>query len=234
MKKKSCAAILTIAGLLCGTSTVLAEGKVDVAEKTLIELSGEYTSDTGYFFAKFENTSETEIPAGSGTLVAFNSDDEIFLTQEYIGPSLSNMILSPGEYMYVHKLLWDTALEDNDVVDYKFSVEEKESGRMIERIPCEAAFEIGDGDNFNNYVYVTFTNITDKIQYDFYATVALYDTEGNLVYADTDCVSEVALHPESTMTVKMYIENDLVKYYLANSIKPATVDAVVYYEIDNE
>ena len=79
-------------------------------------------------------------------------------------------------------------------------------------------------------MYVTFENTTDEARYDFYVTAALYDTNGNLILVDTNCISEIAVHPGSSLTVKMYIDKDVLWHYKENGIEPDTIDAMVYYE----
>lgn len=209
-----------------------AEEELSVPETSLLEFEGEYSSDTGYFFAKIENNSEVAVAIDSGTLVAFKENDEILLTMEYIGSSPSGVVLEPGEYIYAKDFLWDDALESANVTDYQFSVSTKETGRQLERISCEATYEIAGNDENDNYVYVTFTNTTDETRYDFYISSALHDAEGNLIFVETQCASDVALHPGSTVTVKMYVDKEFVEYYEENGIEPASVDAMVYYEVE--
>lgn len=231
MKKKKTAIILTLAALTM-PQMVWAEDALTVSQKNFLEFEGDYSNATGYFFAKLENTSEEAIAVGDGALVAFNEAGEILLTAEYINTSPSSTVLEPGSYIYVNEYIFDTVLEENSVSDYKFSVTTKKDGNMLEQIPCEATYEIAAKENGSSHIYVTFTNPTDEPKYDIYISAALHDADGNLVFADTECGSGIALHPQSTITVEMTIDGDLTKYYKEKGIEPVSVDAMVYYEVE--
>lgn len=131
--------------------------------------------------------------------------------------------------MYICDSMYDSAFEDAVIGDIKFSVQTKEAGKGVEvtRIPAEATYEMNGVDSYNNYAYVTFTNETDEILYDCYITVALLDAEGNVLFVDRDCCETLGVHPNSTVTLKMYIDQELCEYYEANNLTPASADAVV-------
>ena len=76
------------------SAAALAEGKLTVTEKNLIEFDG---SDVAYFFAKVENTGDDAIGVGTGKLVAFSADDEVLISEDYVSTSPNAAILQPGE-----------------------------------------------------------------------------------------------------------------------------------------
>lgn len=222
MLKKTIALLLVV---LCFTTTAFAEGKLKATEKTFI------VCDTrGYLFAKVENVGDAPVTTGSGDLVVFDEDDEIICSSSYVTTYPSGVILEPGEFLYLQEYIWENALKETPVGDYKFSIPAGNRGDTIVRIPCEAEV-VMDSKNYSydNNIFVTFTNTSEEPRYDFYLSVAMYDAEGNLIYADADKLGDVAVHPGSTVTAKMYIDSDVVTYLTDNKITPATISAVVFY-----
>ena len=223
--KKMVVLVLTFVLACCFVATAVAEGKLTVIAKNLIEFAGD---DTGYFYAKIENTGDEAIGIESCKLVAFSAEDDILISDSYITSTPSYVLLDPGEVVYASDFIWESVLTDADVVDYKFSVGSSKTGNEIVFIPCEARHEFIN--EYSNYVYVTFTNTTDEVKYDFYITAALFDIEGNLVYVDSSILSYMGIHPGSTITRQMSISSDLVKYYKAKGIEIASVEATVCYK----
>lgn len=224
--KKTLALLLAIVCIL--SVAACAEGKIKATQKTLCLFPGE---DNAYFFAKIENVGDQPMGVGTGSLVMFTADDEILAVKDYISALPSHVLLQPGEYVYVRDFLWESALADAEVGDYKFSLEDYSYPVEIQRIPCEATFEIKGADSFENYIYVSFTNNDAEEKYGAYISAALLDAEGNVVYAEASSLGTVAVHPGSTVTVKVNIDNDMVKYFNANGIEPVSVDAMVCYMV---
>lgn len=222
--KRLIAILLAISCLL--SVTAFAEGKLKAVEKNLIVFSGK---DSGYFYAKVENVGDAAIGLDSGDLVIFSDDDDILLSNSFITTTPSHVILDPGDYLYVNDFLWDSALKDAVIGDYKLSIPAYKRTKTITKLPCEATFEVEGADTFNNHVYVTFTNNEASTLNNFYVIVALYDAENTLVYVDTYSNSSVSVHPGSTITVTLSIDNDLMEYYQENDITLTTLDAMVCY-----
>ena len=209
------------------SAAALAEGKLTVTEKNLIEFED---SDTAYFFAKVENTGDAAIGVGSGKLVAFSADDEVLVSENYVCTSPNGAILQPGEALYVSELIWESALESSDIADYKFSMETDDYGAPLKFVPCEAAVEMNG--EYDSYIYITLTNDTEETQYGLYVTAALYDAEGNLIFVNGRSADDVGIYPGSTVTFRMYIDSDFVGYYVNAGIEPAAVDAYVCFEAE--
>ena len=222
--RKMIALLLVILCLL--SSTAFAEGKLKVTEKNLLVYSGD---DNGYFYAKVENIGDAAVGVDRGDLVVFSDDDEIILSDSFVTTLPSYVVLQPGDYLYVNEFLWDSALKDATIGDYKFSITAGRSMKTLEKIPCEATFQLTGVDSYDNYVYVTFTNTLDAPVYDFYVVAALRDADGNLVFVDSNSLSNIAVHPGSSITTKLYVDRDLMEYYKMNGIEPETVDAMVLY-----
>lgn len=221
--------VLLLMVTLVVSSTAFAEGKLKVTEKNLLVFAGD---DNGYFYAKVENVGDKAIGVGSGNLVIFSEDDDILVTESYVTTMPSYVLLEPGESLYMKEFLWNSALKNTPVGDYKFSMQTRNSQTAVEKFECEASFELEGANSYNNYVYVTFTNSIDIPLYDFYIVAALHDEDGNLVFADSKSLSSIAIHPGSSVTVKLYVDRDLMEHYEANGIVPASVDAMVFCEND--
>ena len=225
MRKLSAAGLL-LTGILLFPHAVFAEGNLSVSDKTAHIFAGK---DSGYFYAKVENTGDEPVGIDNGKLVLFSDQDEILETSDYINSYPNRMILNPGEYTYLSEFLWNSDLKNKTIGDIKFSVGTTDRGKEAMRIPCEVSYQIKGSDSFDNYIYITFTNEDSQIRYGYYMTAALYDENGNLVYVDKNRYEKVGVHPGSTVTMDLYIDNDNVEYFEANNITIATVDALVYY-----
>lgn len=222
MLKKVIALLLVV---FCFTTTAFAEGKLKATEKVFIVCDGE-----GYFYAKIENVGDAAASTGYGDLVAFDDDDEIVFSTNYVSTYPSGIVLEPGESLYLEESVWENALKETPVADYKFSLPVASDGQTITRVPSEATFELTDEEySYENYIYVTFTNSAEESISGFYISAALYDADGNLIYVGTNQISNVAIHPGSTVTAKMSIDSDMVSYYKENNITPASASAVVFY-----
>ena len=116
------------------------------------------------------------------------------------------------------------------MADFKFSPSSSTFGNAVATLPTNASFDLKGADTYKNYVYVTFTNTTDKTIDQPYVVAALYDEQGELVYVGYNSMSNVAVHANSTITVTLSIDNDLMEYYNKNGINITNVDALVYFE----
>ena len=112
--------VLVLALTVClFSAAALAEGKLTVTEKNLLEFEG---SDTAYFFAKVENTGNAAVAVGvgvgSGQRPAFSADDETAVFENYVSVCPDSAILQPGEFLYVNEFIWKSALESSDIADW--------------------------------------------------------------------------------------------------------------------
>ena len=80
--------------------------------------------------------------------------------------------------------------------------------------------------------YVSITNETDEVRYGYYVVVALLDDEDNVLFVDNNRYETLGIHPNSTATLKVYVDSDLMKYYANHNLKPTKVDALVYYKLE--
>ena len=214
-----------LAGILL-SKTAFAGGNLNVTDKNVFIYTGK---DSGVFSARIENDGDAPAGVDSGKLVLFSENDDILETADYITAFPSRLVLNPGEYTYVREFLWTSDRKNQTIGDMKFSVGVTENGREAERILCESSYEISGSDSFDNYLYISFTNEAEQIRYGYYLVAALYDTEGNLIYVDNNQYEKVGVHPGSTVTIGLYLDNDTIEYFEANNIEIGSSDALVYY-----
>jgi hypothetical protein len=229
--KRFLALLLTLCCVMVLATTALADAKISVTDKKLITFEGDWS---GYFFAKVENTGDTGAYVGyDGTLVCFDSDDDIILTDNYISTCPSGIYLEPGETAFIKNSILETELKKSTVADYKFSIKADDYGYTYSAMNAEATISYEGADSYDNYIYVTFTNTTEDVIYGLYAVAAMYDQNGALMFVDYEYTSTFGVHPGSTITAKVDIDKDLVNYYTRESLTPTTVEAIVYVEKEN-
>lgn len=226
--KRLTSLLLMLCCMIGFSSYAMAEAKMSTTQKTLITSEGDWS---GYFFAKVENSGDkgAYIDFG-GKLVGFDADDNIILSESYVCAYPAGLYLEPGEYAYVYEHILNTDLETSTIADYKFSIGASDYGSDYDTLPCEAKLEYVGGDSYENYIYVTFTNTTDEVIDDFAVTAAIFDQDENLICVSSDSMSSIGVHPNSTITLRLYIDSDLAEYYDREKLVPTTVDALLYVQ----
>lgn len=222
--KRIIAFILCVLLMLCALSAS-AEGKLTVTAKNAIIYIGK---DSGVFVGKVENTGDEALYYDNGQLVIFSEDDEILETENYVYSSPNDLLLKPGEYTYVYEFLWNSALKNAKVGDVKFSVKSDTRGYDYDIIPSSAEIDFKGSSSYSNYVNVTFTNESDEILYGAYVVAAMFDSDGEMIFVNRNDYDSLGVHPGSTVTLKLYIDYDLVEYYEAKGIEPTVVDSQVF------
>jgi len=220
---------LFVAMVLVLSMYAYAEEKLTVANENLVVFSGD---DTGYFYAKVINDTGLPVGVDSGALVIFSTDDEIVLAEDYVYTAPSYVILQPGDYLYIYKYLWDDALLDSEIGDYKFSIPIGNSSTEIVKVPCEATMDLKGVGSYDNYVYITFNNNTGEQVFEPYFVVAIYDQNENIVFTAYHSLTDVIVNENSSVTVRCYVGDEFMEHYATNNIIPTSIDAYVTYEKD--
>lgn len=223
-KMKRITACLLLVCLLLGT-VASAEGKLKVTHKNLIVYDGD---DSGYFFARIENTGDAPVGVGTGSLVTFDEEDEIIFSDSWISTNPSGVMLDPGECVYVREFVWETALQGAEVADYKFSAEKRSYGDKITGRSAGVSLSLEGAGTYENFVYVTITNDTDKNIEAPYVICALYDAEGNIAFVGAESMSYLSIHADSVVTVRFAIDNDIMNYYQNHGVEIEKAEAMVY------
>ena len=226
--KRFTAMLLMLCSLLM--TAALAEEAAPKAQITVVEQRFINMDDDGrgFYFAKVQNTGDAAGYADyKGNLVLFDADGNIILTENYVHTKPSDVYLAPGEYAYVCENIYDDAIDESAVADCKFSIKAVDDGEEYDKIVSEAKIHYEEDDN---YVDVTFTNTTDEILYDYEIVAAMYDQNGELLFVSAETVSGIGVHPGSTVTIRLYMSEDVVMYLYREGLTPTTVDALVYCE----
>lgn len=220
-----CAALVLVM-LLGAPGVVRAEGVITVQETNLVVMeSGGY----GCFFAEVENTGDAPMGVGNGTLVVYTPDGGILLAENYISTTPANLLLQPGERAYMRYYIWNEALTQAQVGNYQFAVGKADWTSEAEQLACEAELKLAGVGGYENYVYVTYTNTGDEVQYNHCINVVLWDEAGELVYADSYSTGRVGVHPGSTVTVSVYLDGNLLDGLAQQNRTPVTAAAQVLW-----
>lgn len=218
---------LFLAVLFCSQmSSAMAEGQRSITQKNLYVFDG--SLNDAHLFARVENTGDEPINLDAGQLVIFDKEDNIVDTSSYIRAYPT--YLRPGEYAYAEDWSFIDAKSD-DIGDYKFSISTTKISEETTYFECEASYDAGDfNSEYDDYIYVTFTNTTDQTVYGIYVVAAVLDEEGNILYVSEDCASSLGVHSGSSITKRISVDSDFAEYFQRKNIKPKTVDALVYIE----
>ena len=221
--------LILIFCLLLLPALALAAGKLEIVQQNLYQFGGEPFEAFGeaIYYAKVQNTGDAPISAGTGTLKLYGENGDVLAQETYVATSPRDVILQPGEYVYVRQRLFNSILQEQRAADYEYVIEESNRPAAFERIAAETSFDFPDNGSYANYVYATFTNATDKPGYNFDITVALLDKAGNILFVEGAAMEYMAVHPGSTLTLRETVGIDFIEYYKAHGLEAATVDAIV-------
>ncbi len=230
--KKLFALVLCIA--LCLTSAAaLAAGRLSVTQENFHAVPS-YTT-YGYAYAKVENSGDKPIKINAGVLEIYDADGEVITSDDYL--SAYAEYLQPGEYTYVSMYEEIEGAEDGvTAADYMLTLtgkSDKDGATLRLPVTTDLQLNVEEGWWVHNYLYATITNNTDEPMYDIGVVMALLDEDGNILYMDSDNLyNDRALMPGSSMIIRKDIPSSFIDYFAANSMTPASVDAVAYVNVD--
>lgn len=225
---------LFLALVLCiSVTSAFAAGKLNVVQENFYYITSYW--NYGYAFAKVENSGDKPIKVNAGVLEMYDADGEVITSTDYMSTYVT--YLQPGEYTYVrmYEDLDEGAAVPND---YMMTLTGKsDTSETALRLPTTTNLEMGviEGWWEYNYMYATVTNNTEEILYNVEVVLALLDAEGNILYITSEeFYSEIGIMPGSSVMVRKDIDSSFMDYFAANSIVPASVDAIAYVLVDNE
>ncbi len=219
--------VLILSALLC--LTAFADADFSITEETLFIYDDD---DDGYFFAKIENTGDAPAYYRTGSLEILDDDGNAFITKNYVGASPYGIYLEPGEFAYVRESIWDKALLETHVSGYNFAVQTDTWGTKYRQIPCDAEFYYSTESNYDNEMFVTFTNESDELLHDISIVAALYDENDELLYVYSTSYGNIAVHPGGTITIMLDINSTLCKHLNTYELEPVRIVGLVYAEED--
>lgn len=225
--KKLIAFLLAVL-LLTIPFSALGEGKLETTQLFFF-VTGGY-SPHGNMYARIENVGDEPVALGNGIMALYSQDGEVLIKNDHVSPYRYGRPLQPGEYEYVSAWCLMDGKEDQ-VAECKFTPGVLSSGsgatRMVES-SAELSISESTSSQAHSYLFVTITNTGDEPLDVFAIQCAVLDQNGNLLYVTYDYVSEIAVHPGSTITVRFGIDDDLIKYCRENQLVPTTADSIVY------
>lgn len=226
MKKLLSIALAII--LLLSLQMAFAEEKLKITEKSLFVKDGKSAA----FFAKVENVGDKASYVGNGSVVGFDEDDEIVVTEDYISSLPYGILLQPGESTYLGATIYNDGVKK--IKDYKTSIKVSDYGTNYKPFESKAEMDLKGADDYDNFINVTFTNTDDKPMNGYFIVVAMYDKDNNLIYVNMESDNRILLHPNCTITVKCNVDQGLMKYYEANKIVPDKVVSFVYEDQEDK
>lgn len=231
---KKLVSLLLVVALCLGCTSAFAAGKLNVVQENTYFVT-KYGS-AYYAFAKVENTGDKDIAINAGLLEVYNADGEAISSNDW--PTVYGRCLKPGEYTYVSAVAYD-GFDDESVVpeDYALTLTGKaDKDYTTVRFPAETKLELNvqeDKWNTRNFMYVTVTNTTEETVYDLAVVMALLDAEGNILCVESESLYDsVGLAAGSTLVIRQDIPSDFMDYFEKNSLTPASVDAIVYVDME--
>ena len=224
MMKRALGLCLALCMLLAAVSAL---ADLTVAQENLVIYDGD---DAGYYFAIVRNDGNAPAAMSSGELVLRGEDGSQLVKEGFVTASPYAFAMQPGESVFVSEFLWDSALQNAAVSSYSLTLKENPYPHDYEMIPSTGFLMLGG--NQDNYVVVSFTNITDHTVFDFTVCAAVMDPAGELLLTASRNYDGLGVNPGSTVSVRMDIDYRLVKYFSDRSTKFGVVDSRVYHLSD--
>ncbi len=229
---KKLIAFIILIGLLSSFS--LAYGEITVVNYNLVVPND---SDTGKLYAKLQNTGDEIVFADvKGILEAYDNNDNLIYEKNNVNSGHIGLTLNPGEYVYIDDYVYGEKLK-NGIAKTEFTVKPREYYKDLDIVehrfaplPSQATFEISKDGSNNNFLYVTYTNNTDKILYGVNITAALLDDSDNVLFAESMALETFGIHPNSTLSVKIYLSGEFVENY--SDTTQIKADACVRYRLE--
>lgn len=224
---------LCLAAVLCLTAaSALAAGKLNVVKENFHTIPN--FSTYSYAYAKVENSGDKAIKVNAGVLEIYDEAGEVITSEDYL--QAYAQYLQPGEYTYVK--MYDEIEEGaNTPADYMMTLTGKSDNSVVsKRLPVEARFKLDVTEGWweYDYMYATITNDTDEPIYGVSVVIVLLDAEGNILHLEDDALYNCAIMPGSSVTIREEIYSNVMEYFEANGMVPASADAIAYYEVEVE
>lgn len=220
--KKITIICLVLLSVLMLSSAVFAAGELTVEYDNIFL----YSEDAGFYYAKLTNTGDRGIYADDPALEVYDANGASILKENWMIIFPFSAWLEPGESVFVREFLWDSKLAQG-IGSWNLTFDNSSWGSHYSEIPCssELYYEAGSRDNA---VFVTFTNTTSGMLHDFSVAAAIYDQNDKLIFVDHMSLSDVGLHPGSTLTSIFDIDSSMTEAYAKENIVPSRVEVHVW------
>ena len=205
----------------------MAAGKASVTQECLF-VTGTGSYDT-FVFAEIKNIGDKPLSLDGGVIEVLDKDGNTIGNATYL--SFFPSVLAPGETGYMcEDINVVGATATSKAVDHMLTVTGKsESHWYTQKI--ESSGIITEEENFSNverYVDVIIKNNTEQPIIGPSYVYALYDKDGNLLFARNGSLYDIILPPQQTVIVRTTLYSDYTNIWEAKGVKPERVETIVY------
>ena len=227
MKKIGMALVFALL-LLIPSSTVFAGGELTIFKQNMVEYESGEGSWELYFYAVLENTGDELAKVDKIHVSVFDPAGEVVVDKD--ASSLSPRTVAPGEHaIYTY---YTTVKEVEAIGDYQIEVTSQNpfaTDKAPEPFEVSSEFEITPvGDKNDIFAILTVKNNSETISYNTDFAYAVYDQNGELIFADTYAEHQFGLIPGQEIAIKRRINNHVIETWKGKDIVPTTVEAIVY------
>lgn len=221
--------------LLLVFTTACAEASLEPVN-TMYQIIPYYDSAIGVYYAEVVNTGDTLIRLDSeiSRVDVMDAEGNVLATEEIYGTVPS--VLAPGEKGYV--VPFRMYLDDVDVsalTDYAIHLYAEEASYQDPTVYLDASSITAEirtepdswGDDVTT-LYITFTNATEDVVYDFNFAAGVYDESGALIYTCEASTYDVGVPVGQSVIVRSEIDDILTAYWAENGIVPASIGVIGY------
>ncbi len=186
-----------------------------------------YSGYRGVYIARVQNNTGAPLYITGGALTLKDAEGNAVGEAAYLS-QCGSKYLEPGEISFVS--IEADVNEGATVTDYEKTIKAEEKGYMTDVTLPVSATEYAPGLYDNYYMKATVTNDTGEARANVQAVLVALDEEGNLLCLDTVSLFYNELGAGSTITLVASVDSRTMKYFEANGIKPAKVEAYAYYQ----
>ena len=214
--------------LLVPSSMLFADGELSISKQNMVPYESGEESWELYFYAVLENTGDELTKVDKIHVSVFDPAGEVLVDKD--ASTLSPRVVAPGEHaIYTY---YTTLREVAAIGDYQIDITSQDpfaTDKAVELFEVNSEFEITPvGDKNDIFTILTVKNNTETISYNTDFAFAVYDQNGELIFADTYQEHQFGLLPGQEIALKRRINNHVIETWEKNGIVPTTVEAIVY------
>lgn len=223
--------VLLICMLLLSSATAMAAGKVTVTSEAFY-VRPYFDYYAGEIYAEITNTGDKPVVYNGGMIELYNPDGDAIESSNIY--SCYPSILGPGESGYLYNTTSvDEAEEKGYIDDYMLTITGKaENDTETIRMQSEGSYGEFQRSKYSTEftVFALITNDTDELLRGIRVVFALFDEEGNLLYADSVEPYYVGLPAGETIEVRQSVDSRIIEAWDAEGVAPARIDTIAYIE----
>lgn len=230
---KKILSVLFALALLC--SAALAEAALEPLH-TMYQIIPSYDSAVGMYYAEVVNTGDTLICLDSelSRVEVLDAQGNVLATEAIY--STVPTVLAPGETGYVVPFyMYLDGVDVSALTDYAIHLYAEEASYYeptnylnANAISAEIRTEPDSWGDDVTSLYITFTNTTADVVYDFHFALGVYDESGALIYTCEESTYDVGIPSGQSVIVRSEIDSMITSYWAENGITPASIGVIGY------